>query len=553
MPAGKWTFDNPVIAKELRGRMRGPRAYWMLFGYLSLLSVSTLLSYYAWWRSHASELANGAIAGSFTAGREFYMILFAVQACLVALIAPALTSGAISIEREQRTLEMLQCTTLRPRALVAGKLVASLSYVILLLTSSIPLISLCFLLGGVSPEEVGAAYLMLICDAFFFGSVALCWSVYAANTVTSVILSYLTLVVYFCVTLPLGLAGLFGGFGMGRISLVALNPVGAMAATSSESWYGAHAPAWGLAVLVNGGLALLACRLGVHRLEDEAIRRTFRLRCYLFAVIMGLIVVVDGGNLGVLTGGAGADRMAVLGAVGLGALLLFLPPLVTGEARDLDPPYGAQGWRWLTFDVRDVFRTASLRAVFPTAVVTTLAASAASAIAWMAWRKVVSGAFRIPHLAVILAPSLALLLSASIFIAGIGLFLSVLLRNRWGALCLSYVAIFLAMVAPAIAYLSVDNEDAARVAHDPGIYLMYLSPVTAVAEAVQTFDPAPYNKLALGPYLAGYGHGMVWAISSVLYVLLAAVLAALAHRIHARRAAGERVRAAKADKTNAAA
>ena len=104
MPAGKWTFDNPVIAKELRGRMRGPRAYWMLLGYLLLLSVAMLLSYYAWWRDHASALQTGSIAGSFTAGREFYMILFVVQACLVALIAPALTSGAISIEREQRTL-----------------------------------------------------------------------------------------------------------------------------------------------------------------------------------------------------------------------------------------------------------------------------------------------------------------------------------------------------------------------------------------------------------------------------------------------------------------
>ena len=106
---------------------------------------------------------------------------------------------------------MLQCTTLRPRALVAGKLVASLSYIVLLLTSSIPLISICFLLGGVSPQEVAAAYLMLICDALCFGAVALCWSVYAVNTVTAVILSYLTLVVYFCVTAPFGSWGSMAG------------------------------------------------------------------------------------------------------------------------------------------------------------------------------------------------------------------------------------------------------------------------------------------------------------------------------------------------------
>jgi ABC-type transport system involved in multi-copper enzyme maturation permease subunit len=562
MPVGKWTFDNPVIAKELRGRMRGPRAYWMLLFYLLLLSIATLISYYAWWRTHSSSLEFGGAAGSFTAGREFYMVLFVVQACLIALISPALTSGAISIEREQRTLEMLQCTTLKPRSLVAGKLVASLSYVVLLLTSSIPLISICFLLGGVSPEEVGGAYLMLICDAFFFGSVALCWSVYAANTVTSVIFSYLTLIVFFVLSLPSAIAGMSSGASQHWMS--SLNPVGALSASGTEAWYALHAPSWLLAVLVNGGLALLACWLGVHRLEDEGSRRTLGLRCYVFALIAGLLIIVDGGILGMLTNGNG-DRAAFLAFAGVSALLLFLPTLVTGDYRDFDQHSGAPPRRWLTFDLRDAFRTASLRSVFPTAVVTGVVASSASMIAWAIWLKSApTGMQQIAHQPVfpvaMIAPILALTISTCVFVAAMGLFLSLLLRNRWGALCLTYVAIFLVMAAPAISYAGLSTEDAARMAHDPGIYLMYLTPITDALDFTEMQTSSAH--MDVGAYLPLYGSGFVWVITSIAYLLLAAALTAISRRIYSRRAAGETVAAAKAEarsqaekaaKTNAAA
>ena len=55
-------------------------------------------------------------------GRTFFEILFYSQAVMIALITPALTAGAISIEREQRTFEMLRGTILRPRSIVWGKL-----------------------------------------------------------------------------------------------------------------------------------------------------------------------------------------------------------------------------------------------------------------------------------------------------------------------------------------------------------------------------------------------------------------------------------------------
>jgi ABC-2 type transport system permease protein len=155
-----WTLDNPVITKELRGRMRGARTYWLLFGYLLLLSLILFFSYLGWWNSHSNAMDVGGASAGFTVGRTFFKTLFYSQAVMIALITPALTAGAISIEREQRTYEMLRGTVLRPGSIVWGKLASSVSFVALLLTSSLPLLSLCFLLGGVSPGEV---FLRIFC------------------------------------------------------------------------------------------------------------------------------------------------------------------------------------------------------------------------------------------------------------------------------------------------------------------------------------------------------------------------------------------------------
>ena len=212
---------------------------------------------------------------------------------------------------------------------------------------------------------------------------------------------------------------------MGRVSLVALNPIGAIAASGNEAWYGTHIPSWLLGLAINGGLGLLACALAVHRLEDEAVRRTLALRCYLFGYLIALLVLIGGSNFGVLVGGGGgADHLTLLGIIGLAALVLFLPVLATGDARDLDPPYGAVRYRWLTFDIRDAFRMASLRAVFPSAVATVVLGAVGMLICCKIWEKYVPNGLHFPvsYLGAPLTAALALLISGAVFIAGMDCF-----------------------------------------------------------------------------------------------------------------------------------
>ena len=86
---------------------------------------------------------------------------------------PASTAGAISLEREKQTLDMLVATPISSLAIVVGKLLSALVYVLLLIAASIPLTAVVFVFGGVGPEDVLRGYLVLIVTALGLGSFGL--------------------------------------------------------------------------------------------------------------------------------------------------------------------------------------------------------------------------------------------------------------------------------------------------------------------------------------------------------------------------------------------
>ena len=276
--------DNPILTKEMRTRMRGARAFWILFVYLSILSVILFVTYFSWWQSQRDNF--GSQNAAFTVGKTFYGVLFTVQALLVGLITPALTSGGVSIEKEQRTFELLSVSLLPRRAIVMGKLTAAVSFVVLLLVTSLPLVSIGFLLGGISPAEVATAFLLLTVTAFLYGAIGIACSAFAKSTTTATVLAYGTILAHFFITLPLtllaapGFFGAPGALGGGRsVGLTALNPIGAVTAgTTQETFWGLHAPAWGTALVINGFLGIIFSVVAVHRLEYPRSDRSGLLR-----------------------------------------------------------------------------------------------------------------------------------------------------------------------------------------------------------------------------------------------------------------------------------
>lgn len=168
---------NPILVKELRGRMRGVRAFVLLSVYLLILSAVTLLLYSALASRFTADLNAGQ-----QIGRNLFQVIVAVALVEVCIITPALTSATIAGEKERQTYDLLITTLLSPWQIVWGKLAAALAFAMLLVLAIVPVMSLSFLFGGVSPTEVLIVLLTLMATAVLFASIGLFWSTLMGST-----------------------------------------------------------------------------------------------------------------------------------------------------------------------------------------------------------------------------------------------------------------------------------------------------------------------------------------------------------------------------------
>lgn len=162
-----------VGVKELRGRMRGRRAFVILTIYLLLLGSFAWMVELIMERSYSYGLGGNGSYATASIGQGIFAALLMLETLQVAFLAPSATAGAISMEREKQTLELLVVTPITSLAIVLGKLLSALVYVWLLIAASIPLTAVVFVYGGVAPDDVLRGYLVLVVTALGLGSFGL--------------------------------------------------------------------------------------------------------------------------------------------------------------------------------------------------------------------------------------------------------------------------------------------------------------------------------------------------------------------------------------------
>jgi ABC-2 type transport system permease protein len=192
LPAIRMTSGiTAIMVKELRGRMRGRRAFVILTLHVLLLAA------FAWMFERINE-ENVASIGSYggqatyasaSVGRGVFLGLLLLQTLMVAVLAPAATAGAISSEREHQTLELLTVTPISSLAIVLGKLFSALAWVFVLVLASIPVTALVFVFGGVAPDDVIRGYAVLFATVIGLGSIGIFFSALTRRTGASTGLS----------------------------------------------------------------------------------------------------------------------------------------------------------------------------------------------------------------------------------------------------------------------------------------------------------------------------------------------------------------------------
>jgi ABC-type transport system involved in multi-copper enzyme maturation permease subunit len=190
-----------IMVKELRSRMRGRRAFIVLTIYLAVLAA---IAYGAYLVSVPNARMQAQFGGfgpfgsgfnaSATIGLLMFLLLSIFQLLLVSLIAPAFTSGAISLEREKQTLDLLVSTPLRPGGIVVGKLLAALAYVFLMIVAGLPLSALVLMYGGVTVDDLLRQQVVLFTTAIGLGSLGIFFSALVKRTQAATVLTTLSMI-----------------------------------------------------------------------------------------------------------------------------------------------------------------------------------------------------------------------------------------------------------------------------------------------------------------------------------------------------------------------
>ena len=189
---------NAVLGKELAIRMRGWRAFSIITAYLALLATVSLLML-------SSNNTPQNYSDAATLGRNLFYLLAGFQMGLIVLVTPASTADAISGERQRQTLDLLLVTRLSSLSIVLGKLVAGLAFDVLLILCSLPLFSLVFLFGGVSPDQFVSVFIVFLTTTLLLGAMSIFISTLMRRGGAAVVVSLLC-----TLGLTLGLALLSG-------------------------------------------------------------------------------------------------------------------------------------------------------------------------------------------------------------------------------------------------------------------------------------------------------------------------------------------------------
>jgi ABC-2 type transport system permease protein len=205
-------LDNPIITKELKGRMRGRQGFIILGSYLALISFFIVLIYL--FLSTEGSISNNDPSFLQTMGKVIFSTVVLLELLMLGFIGPALTAGSISTEREHKTIDLLRTSLLSAPALVFGKLSSAVVFLLLLVFTAIPVESLAFFLGGVGMAEMVVSTLMLVVTAVFFCTLGLFFSSFSQRTLIATVLSYSSILISFIVfIICLFFIGVFGSYG----------------------------------------------------------------------------------------------------------------------------------------------------------------------------------------------------------------------------------------------------------------------------------------------------------------------------------------------------
>lgn len=178
----KW---NPVLRKEWMRKDRSFANAALITVFVGIMAIFALLYYYV---ISQNVVYSGEV--DFSVLLRPYQLSGILEFLLFLLLTPAAAAGSITRERERGTLDLLLTSNMTARQIVMGKFGAAISSVGMLFISSLPVLSLVFVYGGVQLWDFVFLLLNLYVPIMLVASISIFWSAWCKRTAVSLVLSY---------------------------------------------------------------------------------------------------------------------------------------------------------------------------------------------------------------------------------------------------------------------------------------------------------------------------------------------------------------------------
>ena len=256
---------GPIFSRELVTVPRRSGHYAQriaLVGLLGILGITT-------WQATIGFARDATLGETANVGLLLFQIVAFVQLLLTLFFATLSAASAVSQEKDRRTFVLLLLTDMRDYEIVLGKLVGALLPILILLFVSTPVLAMLLLLGGIDPEQVLQAVLVLFASAAAAGSLGGLVALWREKTYQALALSVLFLVLYMCLSQGVSSVGPLLASGVNWTDAQAwLDPFVAMQSVlepPTGGWQGI-APAYGY-VLVMIVLCVAMNGVGIWKLR----------------------------------------------------------------------------------------------------------------------------------------------------------------------------------------------------------------------------------------------------------------------------------------------
>ena len=183
---------NPIVKKDVKVQSRSMRICWGVFAYELILALVFFLAMLIIKENNYYSTSN-----IYSELVWLYPTLAATQLIIIGMVVPVRTASAISGEKERQTFDIMMTTGMTPISVIAGKVMTAIVQSMFYVAASMPIMALCFVIGGMSWSYLFWFLAIAFLMSFFAASIGILCSSLCKRSITAVIMSYGFYLVFF--------------------------------------------------------------------------------------------------------------------------------------------------------------------------------------------------------------------------------------------------------------------------------------------------------------------------------------------------------------------